>query len=152
MRYEHRAMAQLIAADPTISQNQLAEVFGYSASWISVIMSTGAFQQILAEEMEKSPIPAEARMERRLKVEGLLDRSVDILLEKLGKKPEDVPDQLALQTMKVAGGLLEMGKKPAPAAEVHVHLEQLGENLVGLLRRRKNEAAVEAEVVPQPEG
>lgn len=148
LSYSHLAMAKVIAANPAISQNELAALFGYSASWISRIMCSDAFQAILAEEMKDMPFTAEMRTQTRLQVEALLQRSLEILAHKLDKTPDDIPDQLALQTAKVASSVLSDRDPRPPATEVHVHLEKLGENLVGLLRRRKSEAAVDAEIVP----
>lgn len=138
LRYEHRAMAKLISANPTISQGQLAEIFGYSESWISTIICSDVFQSILSEEMEKSPFGAEWRATSKLQVEGILQRSLEILRHKLDKAPDQVPDQLALQTARMAAGALDMGaQKRVSVSETHIHLENLAGNLVGLLHREK---------------
>ncbi len=152
LRYEHRAMAKMIAAKPTISQNELAAIFEYSPSWISTIIASDAFQAILFEEMEKSDFPAAARVQAKLQIEGILSRSMEILRAKLDKPADQVPDQLAIQTFKSAATSLGMGVRDVKinVNETHNHLNELGENLVGLLRRRKAEA-IDGEILPHPE-
>ena len=131
-------MARLIAENPCISQGQLAEIFGYSESWISTIICSDVFQSILSEEMEKSPFGAEFRATAKLQVEGILARSLEILRHKLSKSPDLIPDQLAIQTARMAAGALDMGQqKRVSVQETHIHLENLAGNLVGLLHREK---------------
>lgn len=145
--YTHEAMINLIiASGGTISQNDLAEHFGYSASWISTVISSDAFQAKLAER-SKELIDPEVLQSFETQIKGLLARSLEILRHKLAKKPDDVPDQLALQTAKVATAALGMGDKGPQMTvhETHVHLEEHGAKLVGLLRRSR----VVAEQGPQ---
>jgi hypothetical protein len=144
LRYEHRAMARLLAANPLLDQGDLAEIFDYSPSWISTILCSDMFQSLLAEEMEKSEFGSEFRGNAKLQLAGLLERSMEVLRKKLDKAPEQIPDQLALQTARMAAGALDMGPKRASIHETHIHLETLGENLVSLLRRKKEEAYHEA--------
>jgi hypothetical protein len=41
VRYTHDAMIDLIIADPSIHQNHLAKIFGYTASFVSIICCQG---------------------------------------------------------------------------------------------------------------
>lgn len=146
MEYSHRAMAKVIAANPMISQNALAELFGYTPGWISRVKSTDAFQAILAEEMKDMPMTADMVVNNRIRLVALQGTALEILEGELAKP--DVTAQLALNTLKVTSSALsDRGTVVVPPAEVHVHLEELGKNLVGLLRRGKQDA-VDAEVVP----
>ncbi len=139
LRYEHRAMARLIAENPCVSQGELAAIFGYSESWISTIICSDVFQSILSEEMEKSPFGAEWRASAKTQVEGILLRSMEILRHKLSKEPDQIPDQLAIQAARMAAGALDMGApKRVSVHETHVHLDNLAGNLVKLLHREKS--------------
>jgi hypothetical protein len=138
MRYTHEAMIDILIAEPWVSQNELADRFGMSASWISTIICSDVFQSRLAERRDQLVDP-ELRLSIKTQMEGLHARSMEILRHKLAKLPEDVPDQLALQVAKVMGQGLGMGAPKISISETHVHLEELGQNLVGLLRRRKAE-------------
>src|SRR6266404_8541740 len=148
LRYSHEAMIDLLITEPWISQNELADRFNMSASWISTIICSDLFQAKLAERRDQLVDP-EIRMSLKTQFEGLLSRSMDILRTKLSAPPESVPDQLAVQVAKMAGQSLGLGAHETRVSvhETHVHLEELGNNLVNLLRRRKQEY-INAEVVP----
>ena len=54
IRYSHDGMIDMIVAEPWISQNELALRFGYTASWVSTIMTSDAFKAKL--ELRKDEI------------------------------------------------------------------------------------------------
>lgn len=146
LRYSHEAMLDILIAEPWISQNELAERFGMSASWISTIINSDLFQSRLAERREQIVDP-EVRSSIKTQFQGLLGRSMEVLRHKLDRPPDAISDQLALQTAKVAAQSLGMGVRETKIInhnEVHAHLEDLGANLVGLLRRRKVESLTDA--------
>jgi hypothetical protein len=146
-------MIDQILANPCISQNELAAVFGYTASWVSLVMASDAFKARLAEKSKDLIDPIlRATVEERFK--GLVLRSLEILQEKLNRPPKDVPDQLALRTFELSSRAAGYGvKDPNPAqtpGDLHIHLEAMGEQLTGLLRRKRAEIidAVPLEVKP----
>lgn len=139
--YTHAAMIDMIISNPCISQNQLAAHFGYTAGWISQVLSSDAFQVQLAERNKTLVDPViQASVEARFK--GLVMRSLAILEEKLNLPVHQIPDQLVLKTAEIASRAAGYGARsePAPATNVHLHLEDLGQNLVKLLSRKKTEA------------
>lgn len=144
--YSHEAMIDLIIARPGISQNAIAAHFGYTASWISQIISSDAFQTALAKRREKLVDPLIAA-EVEMNFKALVARSLDILQQKLNRPVDEIPDNLALRTFEIASRAAGYGAKdpsaaaqPATTVEVNVHLEQLGGGLVALLQRKKREA------------
>jgi len=147
IRYTHDAMIDFVIANPFASQNDIAKHFGYTASWISTIFCSDAFQSRLAERREEVVDPV-IQASLKAQIEGLVARSIAILQAKLSRPPEQVTDQMALQaftaTSRAAGyGVKETPPPPPVSVPIHVHLEQLGEGLTDLLRRRR--AAVEGE-------
>lgn len=139
--YTHAAMIDEIIANPCISQNQLATHFGYSAGWISQVISSDAFQAQLAARTGQLVDPVlQTSIETRFK--GLVSRSLEILAEKLNAPASMIPDNLALRALELSSRALGYGARPETKIEVNVtnHLDQLGENLVGLLKRKKMEA------------
>lgn len=142
INYSHSAMIDLILAEPGISQNEIAARFGYSASWISTIMATDAFQTAFAERSAEIIDPSlKATVEERFK--GLVLRSIEILQHKLAKPPDQVPDELALRTFQAASKAAGYGARDSSihvTQNVHNHLEVLGTNLTQLLRKKKTEA------------
>lgn len=150
LRYTHDAMVDLIIANPAISQNDLARHFGYSASWVSQVIASDAFQTRLAERSEELVDPT-IRATVKDRFEALVLRSLDILRQKLDRPTADIPDQLALRTLDIASRAAGYGAKvEATKVEVNVHqnLEVLGENLVRLLHRKKVEVIEVSAGVP----
>lgn len=49
VRYTHEGIIDEIVMNPAISQNDLAKRFGYSATWMSIVINSDAFQERLRE-------------------------------------------------------------------------------------------------------
>ena len=142
VRYTHDAMIDLIISNPCISQNELAAQFGYSVSWISQVISSDAFQAKMAERTEELIDPV-IKLSLEEKFRAMASRSMEILLEKLSKQTNLVPDNLVLRTLEVSTKALGFGASKEsvapPPVNMHIHLEQLGNNLTDLLQRKKRE-------------
>lgn len=142
-RYTHDAMIDLIIMNPAISQNALAAHFGYSPSWISQIISSDAFQAKLAERSKELVDPlVRTSIEEQFK--GIVNRSLEILREKLDRPSSAVPDNLTLRALEISGRALGYGARDTQPTvhpgDTHIHLEVLGERLVTLLRQKRAEA------------
>lgn len=148
--YSHEAMINLLVAKQgKISQNELAEIFGYSPSWISQVMSSDAFQARLAERTTQLVDPS-IREEVERSLQQVMKASLEILQEKL-RQPK-VSDQLVISSLNVASKALGFGAREATVAtqvNVDVHLEDLGGRLVNLLQRKKTEVSSHIELLTQ---
>lgn len=148
LNYSHKAMIDLIIANPGISQNQIAATFRYSPSWVSQVMSSDSFQAAFAARSAEIVDPV-LKMTANERFEALVRRSQEILLEKLSKPADVVPDQLAVAVLNSAARARGYGaREQAPVvstADLHVHLHDLGDRLTTLLRRKKTEV-IDAEV------
>jgi transcriptional regulator with XRE-family HTH domain len=146
VNYSHDGMINLILSNRGISQNELARHFGYSASWISQVMSSDAFQARLAERAAEIEDPT-LRASAEEQIKGIHARSMEILREKLAGNPADIPDQLVMRSFEISSRALGFGARdnspPAPPVSVHLHLEEMKENLVGLLRRERKLISVD---------
>lgn len=144
LNYSHDSLIDLIIAHPGISQNTLAAIIGYSASWISQVMSSDAFQARLAERRSELVDPTLiATVEEQFK--GVVARSLEIIKAKLAKPPDQIPDNLALRSLEVSSRALGYGARdpaapPVLPGDVNIHLNILGERLVGLLAQKRAEA------------
>lgn len=88
VRYTHDAMIDIIIAKPDVSQNTLAEYFGYSVGWISRIFCSDAFQARLAQRRGEIVMPGLlSTFEERLKL--LATNSIELVLEKLEERDEE---------------------------------------------------------------
>ena len=83
--YTHEAMIDLIIAEPTVSADELATMFGYSRGWISRVISSDAFQARLHDRKGQltDPIIASS-LEERLR--GVAIHSIALIEEKLSSE------------------------------------------------------------------
>lgn len=148
INYSHDGFINLILANRGISQNELAAKIGYSASWVSQVMSSDAFQARLMERAAEIEDPAlRATIEDGLK--GMLSRSMEILKAKLDGQPAKIPDNLVLRTLELSTRALGYGaREQTVAVQVNIdqHLEELGGRLTTLLTRKKAETQPPVEV------
>jgi hypothetical protein len=49
LNYSHEAMIDLILAEPSVTNKELAEIFSYSEAWVSHIRKSDSFQARIAE-------------------------------------------------------------------------------------------------------
>lgn len=145
--YTHEAMADLIVAEPMISQEQLAKHFGYSAAWVCQIISSDAFQEILAVRRKDIINPTlVSTAEERFR--AVADRGLQVLQEKLSGPAFTIPDSLALKAAELGAKGLGIGgfgtpqPVPPPALDTN-RLNQLAERLLGLSKG----ATIEGEII-----
>lgn len=131
--YTHDAMIDILIREPFISQNELAEVFGYSPAWISIVLNSDMFQARLAARKEEVVNPVlRASLEERLR--GIVVRSMEVLQDKLSKDAGQVPDNLALRALELGAKAMGLGGNapPAPPSVPTDHLANMAERLVAL--------------------
>lgn len=144
VRYTHEAMIDLIISNPAISQNEIAAHFGYSPSWISTVMCSDAFKVRLEERRAEIVDPfIQASIKERF--EGLVNRSLEILAEKLNKPSHQIPDQLVLRTLEIGSRASGYGAQAPVQVNVHTHLEELGGRLTDLLQRKRAAVTIDQE-------
>lgn len=83
LTYTHDAMVDLILQEPTVTQQELAELFGYSTGWIQRVVASDAFQSRIAERKAQLIDPQITRsLNERLRAVTI--QSIDIISNKLG--------------------------------------------------------------------
>lgn len=131
VRYSHKAMIDLIIENPYLSQNQIAEMFGFTAGWVSNVLASEAFQAAMAARREEIIDPT-LKATIRERFDALVRLSLDRLQEKLAHP--QVSDQVALRCAELGAKALGVGGH-APAARVEIsadRLERLAANLLVL--------------------
>ena len=148
IRYTHDAMIDLVIANPWISQNEIAERFGYSVPWVSIVFSSDAFKNRL-EERRAEVVDPVIRASLKERFEALVTRSLEVLQAKLSKQPDQVSDALALKTLELGAKALNFGAQ-APVVQVQpgARLEALAERLMSLNQPRV-EKEITGEVIDQ---
>jgi len=138
VRYSHDGMIDLIVEDPSISQNRIAEIFGYTPAWVSLVMSSDAFKERLAARKAELVDPAiRATLEERFR--SVVTRSLEVLADKLSAPSSVVPDALALRAAELGAKALGLGGNapPPPVAVPTDHLDKLASRLLALQSRTR---------------
>lgn len=112
VHYSHEAMIDVIIAEPTITQNELAKRFERSVPWISRIMGSDAFQGALAKRREELTDPfLVATIEERFR--GLAMQSLDVIAEKLNTTKNT---DLAIKALDISSKALGFGARGSTGA------------------------------------
>ena len=128
IRYSHDAMIDLLVNNPWISQNQLAAHFGYTAGWVSTIISSDAFQAKLEARREEIVDPLlKVSVEERFKAVVL--RAYEVLQEKMALPSNLVNDDIALRAAEMGAKVIAANAKNSPP------VRQPGDRLTELAAR-----------------
>jgi len=107
--YSHKAMIDLMVANPMISQGELARAFGYTQPWISRILRSDSFREMLAQRTTELMDPLVLQsIEQRF--EALVTQSLDILEQKLSPQASPTAD-LALKAAELGSRALGYGAR-----------------------------------------
>lgn len=148
LRYSHQAMVDAIVANPAIQQNELAVIFGRTPGWISTIVTSDAFQCMLAARKAEL-IDPELVLSHRERFNALTTRSLQVLQEKLSGPAASIPDNLVLRAVELGAKSLGIGgHAPAPAAPNPAeYLPAVAERLMRLQGRAPVQAVSDATVI-----
>lgn len=144
VRYSHSAMVDAIIENPSISQNQLADIFGFTPGWVSNVIASDAFQAHLAQRKDELIDPT-LRLSIEERFKALVQRSLEVLQEKLAKPTHTIPDQLALQAASLGARSLGLGRADnnAPPPQGGDRLQILASRMIILQREVKNGQVIE---------
>lgn len=148
IRYTHDAMIDLVVANPWISQGELAERFGYTQTWVSIVFSSDAFKNRL-EERRNELVDPTIRASIKERFDALVTRSLEVLQAKLSKPAEQVSDSLALKALELGARALNVGAQaPVMVVEPGARLTALAERLTALNAPRV-EKEIKGEIIDQ---
>lgn len=118
LRWTHDMIIDVILEHPEWDQRQLANHFGYSDTWVHMVIQSDAFQAKLAERRDEILNPEiRSNIEERFK--ALAQHSLAVLHKKL--ENPNVSDNLALRSVELAAKALGLGaRQQAPTANVQV--------------------------------
>lgn len=115
VKYSHEALIDVLIANPRVTQRELALHFGYSEGWLSRIMRSDAFREMVAARKSEllDPIVLQSLTQR---FEALAERSAEILMEKLDASRDT---ETAMKALEVSSKALGFGV--AKGAQVQVN-------------------------------
>lgn len=149
--YTHDAVIDFIIAHPEASQGHIAATFGYTQSWMSILINSDAFQARLRERKGEIVDPALlATVNDRFR--GVLNRSLEKLADLL-ETPSPPPNvilkavELGAKGLDVGGfGRAQVNLPPQPPQGDR--LKELAERLVSLQQNvRKGDVYENAQLV-----
>lgn len=133
LRDVHILMIEEIIINPAITHQQLAEKFGYSRVWVTLVLGSDLFRSEYKKRREAimNPIITATIQD---KVKAATSLSWDKMLEKLTDDSKQVPDATLIKILEIGtkalfGDNLEPQKKPAMTED---HLDKLAERLISL--------------------
>jgi hypothetical protein len=117
-------------------------MFGYSTAWVNLSIQSPLFKNILDKRRAEivNPIIIATTQER---LQAVVDRSLDVIHEKLNKNPDQVSEALALKALELGSKALGMGQPKKEELVVDVsHLDNLAKRLVALKPRETTEGVI----------
>lgn len=112
-RYSHDAMIDLLIAEPSIRQNDLAAIFDRTPAWVSIVINSDAFQARLESRREELVDP-QIVASIRDRISAVATASLDKILEKLSG-PLPSTDSFLLESAKLSTKALGYGARDAGA-------------------------------------
>lgn len=148
LSYSHMAMAEVMMANPTITNNQLAAMFDRSPTWISVVKSSDAFKTFYARRYAELADP-ELTASIKDRFQAMTEQGLRVLQEKLNKPAAEVSDNLALRAVELGAKALAVGGNapPPPPPSAEQYLPELTERLLRLGANVRRQVAVDANIV-----
>ena len=82
VRYTHDSIIDMILVNPAVSQNDLAREFGFSVTWMSIVVNSDSFKERLAERKAELVDP-KIRATLAEKVDAAASRALDRIMDRL---------------------------------------------------------------------
>lgn len=117
VRYTHEAMIDLLIAEPRITQRKLAEVFGMTEGWVSLVVNSDAFRARLEERRAElvDPVILTSVKDR---LSAVAARSLELIAEKLNQPLASsmASEDFLLKSAKLSTEALGYGARAANAS------------------------------------
>lgn len=117
LRPWHLEVADLLIANPTLKQGEVAKMLGKSQAWLSIVMNGDMFKEYMAKRRADimDPILTSTVEDRYAAV---AEKATDEFLRRMELAPSSISNKHLIDAMGTAAGALGMGPKtaaPAPA-------------------------------------
>ena len=120
MRWWYEQLADYMMAHPQARQNDIATYFGRSASTISVIINSDAFQNYLRSRRANHTAALDQSV--RTKMLDVADKGFDLILDRFEKKKDSIPLDMLVKTTEMV--LKASQPQSGPSTVVHVGTPQ----------------------------
>lgn len=100
MRWWYESLADFMIATPNATQNEIAAHFGRATSTISTIVNTDAFKAYMRQRRAAHAETLDASV--RSKMLNVVDKSMDLILDRFEKKRDSIPLETIQKTAESA--------------------------------------------------
>lgn len=118
VRYSHDAMIDMIVAEPTIRQNDLAAIFDRTPAWVSMVMSSDSFQARL-EARRKELVDPLILASIKDRISAVATASLDRILDKLSS-PLPASEDFLIKSATLATKALGYGAREGSSTTTNV--------------------------------
>lgn len=142
--FSYEQLADTLILNPRISGKELSKLFGYTETWISIVMNSDAFRVVMQRRKGDLVDPIlRASIEDHYK--ALAARSCHVLMEKLSAPVQVISDDLALRAAALGA---QMFKAAAPVQQApESSIDKLADRLIALQQGMRGTTLRTAEVI-----
>jgi len=142
--FSYEQLADTLILNPRISGKELSKLFGYTETWISIVMNSDAFRVVMQRRKGDLVDPIlRASIEDHYK--ALAARSCHVLMEKLSAPVQVISDDLALRAAALGA---QMFKAAAPVQQApESSIDKLADRLIALQQGMRGTTLRAAEVI-----
>lgn len=142
--FSYEQLADTLILNPRISGKELSKLFGYTETWISIVMNSDAFRVVMQRRKGDLVDPIlRASIEDHYK--ALAARSCHVLMEKLSAPVQVISDDLALRAAALGA---QMFKAAAPVPQApESSIDKLADRLIALQQGMRGTTLRTTEVI-----
>lgn len=142
--FSYENLADTLILNPRISGKELSSLFGYTESWLSIVMNSDAFKVVMQRRKGDLVDPIlRATIEDHYK--ALAAKSCHVLMEKLNAPVHVIPDELALRAAALGA---QMFKAAAPVPQApDSSIDKLADRLIALQQNMRGTTLRAPEVI-----
>lgn len=123
MRPWHELVIDMIIANPTLKQGEIAKAVGRSQAWLSIVMNGDMFKARLAERKEEIVDPAlRATVDDRFR--AVANGASEEFLRRLELAPNSIRTKDLVDAMSVTSSGLGMGPSSQPTFQQNLYVVQ----------------------------
>lgn len=142
--FSYEQLADTLIQNPRISGKELSKLFGYTETWISIVMNSDAFRVVMQRRKGDLVDPIlRASIEDHYK--ALAARSCHVLMEKLSAPVQVISDDLALKAAAL-GAQMFKAAPPVPQAP-ESSIDKLADRLIALQQGMRGTTLRTTEVI-----
>lgn len=142
--FSYEQLADTLILNPRISGKELSKLFGYTETWISIVMNSDAFRVVMQRRKGDLVDPIlRASIEDHYK--ALAARSCHVLMEKLSAPVQVISDDLALRAAALGAQMFKAAPPVQQAPESSI--DKLADRLIALQQGMRGTTLRTAEVI-----